>query len=94
MRIVGRKEVVGRPFVYGTTRSFLEYFGLNSLDELPEVEEFMQALQDREAAEISPLSEDELGNLQPKTEDHSPLDETPWKLNRMIKKPFKIKKEK
>jgi segregation and condensation protein B len=77
IRIVGRKEVVGRPFVYGTTRSFLEYFGLNSLDELPDVEEFVQTLHDREEAEITPLREDELDNIQPKGEDHAPFDETP-----------------
>ncbi|MBL7197143.1 MAG: SMC-Scp complex subunit ScpB [Candidatus Omnitrophica bacterium] len=77
IRIVGRKEVVGRPFVYGTTRSFLEYFGLNSLDELPDVEEFVQTLQDRETAEITPLKEEELDNIQPKVEDRPPFDETP-----------------
>jgi segregation and condensation protein B len=32
---VGRAEVVGRPITYGTTRAFLEYFGLASLDDLP-----------------------------------------------------------
>lgn len=42
IRIVGRKEVIGRPFVYGTTRQFLDYFGLKSLDELPNIEEFAQ----------------------------------------------------
>jgi segregation and condensation protein B len=36
----GRKEVVGRPFLYVTTRKFLEYFGLNSLKDLPKLEEF------------------------------------------------------
>lgn len=40
IRIAGRKEAVGRPFVYGTTRQFLEYFGLKSLEELPKLEEF------------------------------------------------------
>lgn len=75
IRIMGRKEVVGRPFVYGTTRSFLEYFGLNSLDELPDVEEFVQTLQDREEAAITPLTEEELDSIQTKTEDHAPLDE-------------------
>lgn len=40
IRIIGRKEVIGRPFVYGTTKQFLEYFGLNSLEELPKMEEF------------------------------------------------------
>lgn len=77
IRIVGRKEVIGRPFVYGTTRNFLEYFGLNSLDELPDIEEFVQTLRDREVAQITPLKEDELDSLAPKSEDHAPFDETP-----------------
>ncbi len=37
---VGRKQTAGRPVLYGTTPQFLHYFGLNSLDELPELEEF------------------------------------------------------
>ncbi|MDD5194923.1 MAG: SMC-Scp complex subunit ScpB [Candidatus Omnitrophica bacterium] len=37
----GRKEVVGRPFLYITTRKFLEYFGLNHLKDLPKLEEFV-----------------------------------------------------
>jgi len=40
VRILGRKETVGRPIIYGTTQEFLQYFGLNSLDELPKLEEF------------------------------------------------------
>ena len=32
---LGRKEVVGRPILYGTTDAFLSHFGLRSLDELP-----------------------------------------------------------
>ncbi|MFH0839120.1 MAG: SMC-Scp complex subunit ScpB [Candidatus Omnitrophota bacterium] len=40
IRIVGRKETVGRPLLYGTTNQFLEYFGLNSLNELPNLSEF------------------------------------------------------
>ena len=40
MRISGRKEVVGRPFLYSTTREFLMHFGLKSLGELPPLEEF------------------------------------------------------
>lgn len=39
IRITGRKEVVGRPLLYGTTREFLEHFGLRSLDDLPSLEE-------------------------------------------------------
>lgn len=40
IRITGRKDIIGRPFVYGTTRQFLEYFGLNSLSDLPKIEDF------------------------------------------------------
>ncbi|HUJ78759.1 MAG TPA: SMC-Scp complex subunit ScpB [Nitrospiria bacterium] len=40
IKIVGRREMVGRPIVYGTTREFLEYFGLNALTELPTLKEF------------------------------------------------------
>lgn len=36
----GRKDVVGKPFLYITTRKFLEYFGLNNLKDLPKMEEF------------------------------------------------------
>jgi len=36
---LGRAEVVGRPMTYGTTASFLEYFGLRSLDDLPAADE-------------------------------------------------------
>lgn len=40
VRAAGRKRAPGRPFVYATTRQFLEYFGLKSLEELPKIEEF------------------------------------------------------
>jgi len=40
IRICGRKKSPGRPFVFGTTRQFLECFGLRSLDDLPKKEEF------------------------------------------------------
>jgi len=39
VKIVGRAEVLGRPMLYGTTRKFLEVFGLNSLKDLPKAEE-------------------------------------------------------
>ena len=35
---VGRSELPGRPILYGVTEQFLDYFGLNSIDELPKVE--------------------------------------------------------
>ena len=39
IRILGRKDVPGRPLVYGTTRKFLELFGLRDLRDLPTLEE-------------------------------------------------------
>ena len=44
IKTVGRKQVVGRPFMYGTTREFLERFGLNDITDLPKVEELSDAL--------------------------------------------------
>jgi segregation and condensation protein B len=40
--IQGRKAVVGRPILYGTSKEFLIHFGLNSLADLPTLEEFAQ----------------------------------------------------
>lgn len=44
IKIVGRKQVVGRPFLYATTREFLIRFGLNDLGDLPKVEDMAEAL--------------------------------------------------
>ena len=41
-RIVGRSEELGRPFLYGTTKQFLEHFGLKSIRDLPQVQELVQ----------------------------------------------------
>ena len=39
IRVVGYREVPGRPAMYGTTKTFLDYFNLKSLDELPTLPE-------------------------------------------------------
>jgi segregation and condensation protein B len=44
IKIVGRKQVVGRPFMYATTKEFLIRFGLNELGDLPKVEDMAEAL--------------------------------------------------
>ena len=44
IKIVGRKPVVGRPFLYATTKEFLIRFGLNDLTDLPKVEDMAEAL--------------------------------------------------
>ena len=59
IKIVGRKEVAGRPFLYGTTKEFLEYFGLRSIEDLPKLEEFpmLSATIEQSAAADQPLAE-------------------------------------
>ena len=60
VRITGRKEVVGRPFEYATTRDFLMHFGLRTLDELPPLEEFEETFgagEDRPTAHELPISQ-------------------------------------
>jgi segregation and condensation protein B len=51
VKIVGRREGLGRPMLYGTTREFLHYFGLKDLSELPALKEF------KEVAETLPEHE-------------------------------------
>jgi len=51
IRIAGRRKAAGRPYVFGTTRQFLEYFGLKSLEELPKIENFPAAVSAKEAGD-------------------------------------------
>ena len=44
VKVTGRKQVVGRPFLYATTQEFLNQFGLSDLGDLPKVEEMAEAL--------------------------------------------------
>jgi len=57
LRIAGRKEVVGRPFLYCTTREFLVHFGLKSLKDLPPLEEFEEAFEESAEAGGEPPPE-------------------------------------
>jgi len=61
VKITGRKDLPGRPIVYGTTQAFLELFSLNRLSDLPSLKE-IQPLSTLEAmpqpeTEISPMGE-------------------------------------
>ncbi|MHB8155257.1 MAG: SMC-Scp complex subunit ScpB [Candidatus Omnitrophota bacterium] len=61
IRICGRKKIPGRPFVYGTTREFLEHFGLKSLADLPKMEDFTVLAQEKEAqTDIEPITQEDL----------------------------------
>ncbi len=48
----GRKDVPGRPFMYRTTRKFLDYFGLRELNDLPTLEDFQASDLDEEGGPI------------------------------------------
>ena len=54
IKIVGRAEVIGRPMLYGTTRRFLEIFGLASLKDLPRSEELRET---RKITQTVPVAE-------------------------------------
>ena len=53
IKIVGRKDIQGKPFLYGTTKQFMEYFGLRALEDLPKLEEFshLQPAYEKETAD-------------------------------------------
>jgi segregation and condensation protein B len=56
VRILGKRDEVGRPIIYGTTPAFLEFFGLNSLKDLPTLKEFTELTEESRAE-----YEDEIG---------------------------------
>lgn len=55
VRIVGRKDVPGRPIMYGTTKFFLEHFGLQDLTQLPPLREFKELGESEQA--LLPIEE-------------------------------------
>lgn len=60
IRISGRRQVVGKPFIYRTTREFLMHFGLTDLDDLPPLDEFEESFGslDAEAEDLAELEAD------------------------------------
>lgn len=76
VRIAGRKEVVGKPFLYATTREFLMHFGLRSLKELPPLEQFeeifgsdVEGLPEAAAPDLSEQAAQEAAVLVAKDDD-------------------------
>lgn len=51
IRIVGRKDVPGKPIIYGTTKKFLEVFNLKNLSELPTLREFKELNEQKETVQ-------------------------------------------
>ncbi len=72
--VMGRKEVPGRPLLYGTTKNFLSLFGLRDLSELPTLRDLRELRQEEErlppgAAELLGISPEQLGRALGLTED-------------------------
>ena len=73
IKIVGRKNVVGRPFLYATTKEFLIRFGLKDLNDLPKIEDMAEALgfeppagliERTPSEEVLPLTEEDLEKVE------------------------------
>jgi segregation and condensation protein B len=60
LRMLGKKDVPGRPIIYGTSKEFLEFFGLRDLGQLPALKEFSALLPEEELKEhVLPTEEAE-----------------------------------
>lgn len=70
VKIVGKKDVAGRPMLYGTSVEFLQYFGLKDLAALPTLKEF-QELEAGENTMLEDLPERERGDSEPLREEAS-----------------------
>ncbi len=73
IKITGRKQVIGRPFLYATTQEFLKRFGLKDLNDLPRVGEMAEALGMADPVELigSILPEEDLNLEKPPRPDNA-----------------------
>ncbi|MDX1465992.1 MAG: SMC-Scp complex subunit ScpB [Halomonas sp.] len=76
VRVVGHRDVPGRPAVYATTRSFLDDFGLRTLDELPPMHELKQFEEPTLEEEAPPPQHDLLAQADAPVDDADVEDET------------------
>lgn len=60
IRVVGHREVPGRPALFATTRAFLDYFGLKNLQDLPPIPEILNMMSDTVALEMPDFSNPQL----------------------------------
>ena len=60
VRVVGQRDVPGRPSLYATTRQFLDYFGLRSLDALPPLAEIRDLVSIDGELDLAPEGEDDV----------------------------------
>ena len=74
VRIVGRSELPGRPWLFGTTQKFLEHFGLNNLEDLPGIEELRRLEQEQMKKQEASEGEAEEGESGGAQEARAPAD--------------------
>lgn len=86
IRAVGQRETPGRPTMYGTTRQFLDYFNLKSLDELPPLEEIRALIEPQFEAQESAAAEQQAASLEPANEPDS--DEAAKPLAEVVQLPI------
>jgi len=75
IKIIGRKNVPGRPYIYGTTKLFLEYFGLKSLRDLPKLEDIQSLDIGTEEQDILPAEDGPQETPAVETESAAPAEE-------------------
>jgi segregation and condensation protein B len=75
IKIMGRKDLPGRPIVYGTTRAFLELFSLNSVSDLPKLQEIQPPPAPEE------ISREEKSPQEISPEEISPQEISPEKIS-------------
>jgi segregation and condensation protein B len=71
--IAGRSDKPGRPLLYGTSKEFLEYFGINKIADLPRIEEFEAMAREK----MEQLSDDEVAMLDSAPDEEDFSGETP-----------------
>jgi segregation and condensation protein B len=57
IKIVGRSELPGRPWLFGTTQKFLESFGLKNMDDMPSIQELKRIQSEQEERDIAAAAE-------------------------------------
>ncbi len=74
--VVGRRESIGRPILYGTTSEFLRQFGLNSLDDMPKLESFNieNMAEAAQATAIELIEQESIPEPEPVAEGAPPAD--------------------
>ncbi len=81
IKMVGKKEVPGRPFLYGTTEKFLEHFGLKSIQNLPDISEIRNLIENSVKKEELLRTEKIISTEETQEERHCEDGEKPGRSN-------------